>query len=117
MSTHDRDQWLDTTAGWMFTALNGGRDQAKAVLAAVAQAEAKAVREAIEDYEVRYNRRPAASELRYHPAVRQDVQASFNGSTRELAAALRWADPARPVLVSDEQADATITHVVWAPGR
>lgn len=84
VSVHDRDMWLDTAGGRAFTAMHGGRDQAKAALAAKAQAEAQAIRDKIDEFEIAYNRRPPVDQVRYHPEVHQDAGATLSGDSRQI---------------------------------
>lgn len=117
MSVHDRDMWLDSAGGRAFTAMHGSRELAKAALAAAAQSEAVAVRSAIDAHEVAYNRRPPADQVRYHPAVRQDVTTMLSGDARQIRDAFRWTDPTFAINVADELPDAGVSHVMTAPGQ
>ena len=89
----------------MFVAVSGGREQAKARVSAAVEAEMAALRVAQDDYEMRYGRRPSASELRHHPSVAVNLSAPFNGTARDFAADMKWVAPDRPVRVADEVPD------------
>jgi hypothetical protein len=84
VSIHDRDIWLDTAGRRAFTRDARRRDQAKAALAAKAQAEAQTIRDKIDEFEIAYNRRPPVDQVRYHPEVHQDAGATLSGDSRQI---------------------------------
>lgn len=113
----DRDQatWLDTWGGRNFALVHGGPEAAKAALGQQQAEENQRVRDAINEYELAYGRRPSVAEIRFRPDVRAPAGSYYEGTSRGWADGHARYDPSLRITVADEAYDASADGVVTGP--